>query len=371
MSSNSTIGVPGAIPLPPPGMNYLAIIDESLPFLMIGATMGAVLFAMLLALVFFSTPSMRLKPIFILNVIAVWLGISGAILVVYMESQTLKSPSMSLPPSLFITYAVVDSITPLLADCVLLLRLVAVYPRQRTPRYVWLTIIGVPVAVKIGRFINIVFYLVHQTQNIDTVVTSRTGVGAASMVLTVLPNVKIEWIIQVFDDLFSSGLFLWRVYTEGVFKPGQSVSEKVNQLFWISTYNFVFPVLLSLAQIIVYTINEDKYYLIALYIEQANFYFTIMGLVFATVWAAESRWEDSRFVGRPMAGQLSTARFAPGARRSGQKRESGQVLEFVPAPNESMHSVAGESAVSSTPPRKPTDRSRMIENSGEKESAAV
>ncbi|KIJ66530.1 hypothetical protein HYDPIDRAFT_109576, partial [Hydnomerulius pinastri MD-312] len=316
MSSSSTIGVSGAIPLPPPGMNYLAIIDESLPFLMIGATMGAVLFAMLLALMFFSTPSMRLKPIFILNIIAVWLGISSAILGVYEETQTIRSPFMSLSPRIFITYAVINSITPLLADCVLLLRLVAVYPRQRTPRYVWLTVIGVPVVVKIGRFINMVFYYVYETENINTVVKSRTGVGSASMVLTVLPNVKIEWILQVFDDLFSSGLFLWRVYTEGDFKLGQSVSEKVNQLFWISTYNFVFPVLLSLAQIIVYMINEDKYYLIALYIEQVNFYFTIIGLVFATVWAAESRWEDSRFVGRPMTGQVSTARFAPGGRRS-------------------------------------------------------
>ncbi|KIJ57602.1 hypothetical protein HYDPIDRAFT_104062, partial [Hydnomerulius pinastri MD-312] len=293
MSSNSTAGVSWAIPPPPPGMNYLAVIDESLPFLMIGATMGAVLFAMLLALMFFSTPSMRLKPIFILNVITVWLGIVYTILCLdVLQVQTLRSPSVSQPPRMYIAYGVIESIIPLLADSVLLLRLVAVYPRQRTPRYVWLTVIGVPVVVKIGRFINVVFYWVYQVENINTIVESR----GASMVLNVLPNIKIEWIIQVFDDLFSSGLFLWRVYTEGNFKLGREYHSLrilgflVNQLFWISTYNFVFPVLLSLAQIIIYMINEDKYYLIALYIEQVNFYFTIMGLVFATVWAAEGRW---------------------------------------------------------------------------------
>ncbi|KAF9225238.1 hypothetical protein BS17DRAFT_765840 [Gyrodon lividus] len=363
MASSSATGAGQAYPPPPPGTNYLVVIDQGLPFLMISATMGAVLFAMFLALLFFSTPSLRLKPIFILNIAAVLVGLAGAVLSVYMEIETIRSPSLSLPAGMIISMAVINGFTPVLVDCILLLRLVAVFPRERTPRFLWLAIIGVPVLVKIGRLVNVFFFVVYQAKNIDSLVKSRTGVGGASVLLTVLPNVKIEWIFQVFDDLFSSGLFLWRVYREGMFEVGQSVSERVKQLFWISTYNFVFPFLLSLAQISIYMSNEENY-LIALYVEEANFYLTIMGLVFATVWAEEGKWEDARPVGHT-AGQLSSLRFAPRNRRPAPKEE---VLEFIPAPHESMQSVIGTFPASSESSSDSTREHRGIEKRREKES---
>ncbi|KAF8844202.1 hypothetical protein BDN67DRAFT_810209 [Paxillus ammoniavirescens] len=358
MASNSTSQ---AYPPPPPGTNYLAVIDEGLPFLMIGATMGAVLFAMLLALMFFSTPSMRCSPMFILNIVVVLLGLAGAVLNMYMEIQTFTSPLVSLPTSMILTMSVLNGFTPILVDCILLLRLVAVFPRQRTPRYLWLAIMGVPILIKIARMVNFIFFVVYQTREINNLVKSRTSVGGASILLTVLPNVKIEWIFQVFDDLFSSSLFLWRVYREGMFEVGQSVSEKVKQLFWISTYNFVFPVLLSLAQIVIYMINEENY-LTALYIEEANFHFSIMGLVFATVWAAEGRWKDERSVGHTVGNSMSAVRFAPGGRQTAPK----EALNFMPAPNESMQSI-GPFVASSEPSSRSTSEQSGIEGSREKE----
>ncbi|KAH7886328.1 hypothetical protein F5I97DRAFT_1879460 [Phlebopus sp. FC_14] len=311
MSSNSTTSTSQL--LPPPGMNFLVVIDEALPFLMIGSTMGAVLFAMLLALFFFSTPSLRVKPIFILNVIVILLGLVGATFNIYMEIQTLGMPGMSLPYQTILTMSTINDITPLLVDCILLLRLAAVFPRHQTPPFIWLVIMGIPVLVKVGRAANFVFFLVYEIRDINNLVKSKNGVGSASILLTVLPNVKIEWILQVFDDLFSSGLFLWRIYRDGMFETGQSVSDKIKQLFWISTYNFVFPVLLSIAQITIYIVNEANY-LTALYIEEANFYLTIMGLVFATVWAAEGQWQDARCVKNAGAVQMSSVRFAAGGR---------------------------------------------------------
>lgn len=70
-----------------------------------------------------------------------------------------------------------------------------------------------------------------------------------------------------------------------------SVPQKIRTLFWISTSNFVFPVILGVAQLSIYMMSVDNY-LLALYVEEVNFSFTIMGVVFATVWAAESRWAD-------------------------------------------------------------------------------
>ena len=83
MSSSQNVSVTNF--LPPPGTNFLAVIDGSIPFLMIGATMGAALFVMLLALLFFSTASMKWKPVFILNVVSVLCGISVAVVNIYEE----------------------------------------------------------------------------------------------------------------------------------------------------------------------------------------------------------------------------------------------------------------------------------------------
>lgn len=69
-----------------------------------------------------------------------------------------------------------------------------------------------------------------------------------------------------------------------------TVSQTIRTLFWISATNFVFPVMLSVVQLVVYFARPDNY-LIALYVAQVNFYFTIMGVVFATLWVAEGRWK--------------------------------------------------------------------------------
>lgn len=74
-----------SLPIPPPGTNSLATIGTVIPFLMINATMGAVEFAMLLALFFFPTVASRRKPLFILNVTALVMGIASAVIQIICE----------------------------------------------------------------------------------------------------------------------------------------------------------------------------------------------------------------------------------------------------------------------------------------------
>lgn len=69
-----------------------------------------------------------------------------------------------------------------------------------------------------------------------------------------------------------------------------SISETVRSLFWIAATNFVFPVLLSVVQLALYFARPDNY-LVAIYIDNINIYSTILGVVFATLWVAEGRWE--------------------------------------------------------------------------------
>ena len=71
MDGNSTSFLP---PPPPPGMNYIAAIQPSIVFLMIGTIWTGVLLPLMVALFFFSSKDTRRKPIFILNVLSLSLG---------------------------------------------------------------------------------------------------------------------------------------------------------------------------------------------------------------------------------------------------------------------------------------------------------
>lgn len=292
------------VPLPPPGTNWLAVIDSALVFLMIGATMGAVTVAMLLALLFFSTANLRRKPVFILNVVALLLGITGAVINIYEEVHTLKYPTIPLSPRVIIAIGTIDGIAPTLVDSILILRVYSVFPPRSTPRIQFIVLMGVPILISIARLINAIIYLTSYARTIH----ASTGAGGAAVLVTSpLPSVKIEWFLQVFDDLFLSLVFLSRVYRHGMSKEPQTVSEKIKTLFWISASNFVFPVMLGIVQLVIY-MAKPKEYLLAVYVEETNFHLNIIGLVFATVWAAEGHWADANDI-KDSSTRISTLQF--------------------------------------------------------------
>lgn len=81
-STNSSSALPGAIP---PEL-VTAIIDDfsvairpSVGFVLIGSIFAGTLIPIILALFYFSTPLTRKKPVFILNVLSLLLGIIVAI----------------------------------------------------------------------------------------------------------------------------------------------------------------------------------------------------------------------------------------------------------------------------------------------------
>ena len=85
-------------PPPPPGLNYIAALQPSITFLMIGTTFAGILLPLLVALFHFSTKNTRRKPIFILNVISITLGLVLGIYNAYIEvSNSINElPSKSL-----------------------------------------------------------------------------------------------------------------------------------------------------------------------------------------------------------------------------------------------------------------------------------
>ncbi|THG97761.1 hypothetical protein EW026_g4309 [Hermanssonia centrifuga] len=81
------------------------------------------------------------------------------------------------------------------------------------------------------------------------------------------PGTRVEFFLQVFDNAYMSILFLYKIRearkrTKRISAVGfhrSSYGSKLRTLFWIAASNFVFPVMLSLAQIIFLYVASDNF----------------------------------------------------------------------------------------------------------------
>ena len=65
--------------------------------------------------------------------------------------------------------------------------------------------------------------------------------------------------------------------------------------------------MLGIVQLVIY-MAKPKDYLLAVYVEETNFHLNIIGLVFATVWAAEGHWADANDIKDPST-RIPTLQF--------------------------------------------------------------
>ncbi|KAJ7830399.1 hypothetical protein B0H13DRAFT_1514563, partial [Mycena leptocephala] len=275
----------------PPGLTYLAALPPSINMLMIGTVGATVLVPMFIALLVFSTEEMRRKPVFILNVISVLAGFAMGVLSNWSEIQTILKPDQPFNINAFIAVGCMTVGLPICVESILLFRLLAVYPPSRTPRLVLYSIFGPLLLLKLGRIINAIIFFTEITSLAHQFPSSI----AAAQVAWDRPGDKIEWILQVLDNSATSLLFIHRLQggrslmeMSGTSPRSQnlpaSYAAKLKALFWISVSNFVFPVILSITQLIFRF--RDNNYLNGTYIFFANNYVEIIGVLFATVWAA-------------------------------------------------------------------------------------
>ncbi|KZV72578.1 hypothetical protein PENSPDRAFT_628633 [Peniophora sp. CONT] len=296
----SDIGELGGNPLANPALapltaQLLLALNSAVNFLMIESTMGAVQVVMLLALLFFSNRTTRRKPIFLLNLVALLLSIGHAINNLYLEIYSLTNPTGIIRPVNLILVALFAGILPTYIDFVLLLRLHAAFPPHATGLGQYAILMGIPIALNLARLANSLVYITAYARNIHALANSSGGnvAGAAVLVNLRLPSVKVEWVLQIVADLYSSTLFLSRFQLSHLLRSSASFSKKLSTLFWLSVSNFVFPALLSIAQLAVFLASPDLY-ATAEYIEEVNTHFTVICVVFATIWAFEGSWEDNR-----------------------------------------------------------------------------
>jgi hypothetical protein len=162
------------------------------------------------------------------------------------QSQPFVDPLHSAVLTKSIPIVALWSIIPWLVDCVLLIRVISVYPPRPGKVLPFIAIITLPIVLKIARLCLTSLFLVSYSHEVHTA-NLNIGGGSEAEILSdahsKLP--KGDWVLQLVDNAYMSGLFLSRLrlgFKDRV-KTGHwdSLTAKLRTLFWIAASNFVIP----------------------------------------------------------------------------------------------------------------------------------
>ncbi|KAJ7475236.1 hypothetical protein B0H11DRAFT_1329536 [Mycena galericulata] len=272
---------------------YIQGIRPAFPFILISTVFSAILVPLL---ILFLTGNYR------------WCAIGAS------YDRSILSPFKGINGTEDLVYNILYIWMPWLVEAVLLLRVVAIYPRSRQSV---VALLAFPVSAKVTRAaLNIVFLVQWHR---------RTFRGGAVNQFNTTQDlntavVKAAWILELVDNGYISFLFLWRLAIDGhlldrskrrvlenAYSRGQcirlptnitffepmsaSFALKLQSLFWIASTNFVFPLIFGLCQIII--LFNGKNILLAASIEMVNEYVAIISTVFATIWSSTASFKDA------------------------------------------------------------------------------
>ncbi|KAI5995815.1 hypothetical protein F5J12DRAFT_785583 [Pisolithus orientalis] len=222
------------------------------------------LLTLLVILFAFSTPESRSFLVFKLNVIAILVALVTSILNSYLNMLGFLEPfAPDIALSTCFTFALFALGSPLFYDSILLLRVLAFYPIRSTPLLMLAKVLTVPILVKCGRLVCLEFTDVStQTQSLflhDYYVEFATYGPVTDWFRN--PYVTSEWGLQVIDNIYSCGFFLYKLYIHdskiSKFRSGSNMIHLIRNVFLVSCANFVFPVIFNIAQMICITTNRS------------------------------------------------------------------------------------------------------------------
>lgn len=300
-------------PPPPPGLNYIEAIRPSLNFILVLTPLGSVLVPLILTLFFFSTPQSRRHPVFILNILACLSGIIEAALNAALETKQILYPLEPISKELLTSVIAFSIVSPVFIDSILLFRILAFYPFSITPTWQLVAIFALPALVKCGRFTAVVMYLhsfTHSSGNLPNVLLAAQSTWPKN------PYILAEWSLQMIDNTYASVFFLYKIYTfrkqDSTFIiRSKGLLAHLRSLFVIALGNFVFPVVMNIASIIL--IATDPSFINGSYILLSNNYVAIIGVVFATIWTRRQNWNktDSAKAGSGSNSEKPSNAFEP------------------------------------------------------------
>ncbi|KAF7360016.1 hypothetical protein MVEN_00729200 [Mycena venus] len=272
---------------------YAEGIRPGIAFILIQTMFATLLVPLLILLFALSTPQTRRRPIFILNVISVCMAMISTGVGVHILIRTILSPFANVHiPEAALFYTWVDLWKVWVAEAVLLLRVVLVFPRRRLP-----PLLAFPIMLKIARAaFNIVFCVKWEQLLLG-------GTTNDYILLQSMPTYLFKTMItlELLDNSYVSFLFLWRLRQQRqssvlesepiVHDSAQSYHSKLQKLFWIASTNFVFPLIFNLSKLIAVFAGSP----IAVYtsLDQVNAYIAIICTVFATVWSSTISFKEA------------------------------------------------------------------------------
>ncbi|CAK5263026.1 unnamed protein product [Mycena citricolor] len=286
---------------------YAQGIRPAFAFILIPAIFSAMLVPLLIMLFTLSTPQVRRGPIFILNTAAICFGLTLGALITHLAVGNPMSSgcrsryrsdgkrSFTIPHKhqrrRYLVYVILDAWLPWIAESVLLVRIWAVFPRAKLP-----FVLAFPVLIKIARSVVNILFIVGWAKGLF----HPTTVNELEVIKQLNPlYFKLGAILELFDNAYISGLFLWRLARTGHVFNGQAIgrlahkqtySGHLENLFWIASTNFVFPIIISVIEIAaIYSGNV----VLGSCLNLVNCYVEIISTVFATVWSSTASFAEA------------------------------------------------------------------------------
>ncbi|KAG8218073.1 hypothetical protein J3R82DRAFT_3575 [Butyriboletus roseoflavus] len=289
MSSNST--TTGSVS----STSLNGIIHPALNSLMIGHTFLTLLIPLVVSLFYFSTSQSRHRPLFILNIAAIFLAFVQGVLIDGFAVHTVLEPLNPWPLAFNIIIGFISVSQSIVIDLALLVRLISVYPLIHVGPVRFVLIIAIPVLLKLTRVINIFLFT-------KVMVDAMNGPNAAvtmGVAYATKPYLKIEWAAQMIDNTYASLAFLSKIshqVNQRVLTGASrsTLAERMRTLFRIALTNFLVPTMFSIAQFVCVYRNVDPMILNQLVL--VNTMVATFGVAFATVWAGKTRRQEEQIL---------------------------------------------------------------------------
>ncbi|GJE97670.1 hypothetical protein PsYK624_138910 [Phanerochaete sordida] len=263
---------------------------------------ASMLVPILITLLWFSTPSFRRQPVFIVNVASIIVGIGVAMLGIYDGLSPVLNPTSPVSDAAGSAFICALLLAPWLAELVLAFRLASLFPSSHTPRLTFAIILAFPVIVKCARLgcciALSIDWVRKRIMSLDIVLAEAEGPGWRDGLPWYL---CAELLLQILDNSYLSTVFIWKLHRGHIFhrrgaeraavSSRSSLTSRLKTLFWIAIGNFIFPILFNIATIV--DVFVDPQYVLRIpNLLLANYYLSIIGVVFATVWCTSSGYSS-------------------------------------------------------------------------------
>ncbi|KAK7015345.1 hypothetical protein R3P38DRAFT_2786851 [Favolaschia claudopus] len=245
-----------------------------------GADFGTLMLSFLTALFLFSNASSRKRPFFFFSAAAVTLGALEGFMIAHFHASYSSAQAVLNPLKITNAYtAVVNFVllfAPIPVQMILLLRIVSAYQER------WLILVLLlPVVIFIARIFNMLVAIIQIATRPWNFVTDWNH----------LPFSKIEWILQLIFNVYVSLAFLRQLdLPQRKKRHSLQVWNTLRMIWMTSLTNFIIPCILHVVQTALilhggHGKTEDQWLSECSLMMVLNGYLTIIGVVFATVWA--------------------------------------------------------------------------------------